>query len=111
MNKNFIYLILFALAVITVSEMIGFQSIQLGTFSIGLLPLVFAIIITMVLGINVFRKGLWKKVYSKENVEFAGKYLIFLMLPLMARYGADVAPKLGEILQIGWVFIIRKLEP
>lgn len=109
MNKNFIYLIIFALAVITVSEMIGFQSVQIGTFSIGLLPLVFAIIITMVLGINIFRKGFWKKVYSKENVEFAGKYLIFLMLPLMARYGADVAPKLGEILQIGWVFLTQEI--
>lgn len=109
MNKNFIYLIIFALAVITASEMIGFQRVQIGTFGIGLLPLVFAIIITMVLGLNVFRKGFWKKVYSEKNVEFAGKYLIFIMLPLMARYGADVAPKLGEILQIGWVFITQEV--
>ncbi len=109
MKKNFIYLIIFALLVITAAEMIGFQSVKLGSFSIGLLPLVFAIIITMILGLNLFRKGFWKKVYSKENVDFAGKYLILIMLPLMARYGADVAPKIGEILQVGWVFLFQEI--
>lgn len=109
MNKNFIYLLIFALVVITAAEMIGFQMIAIGSFTVGLLPLVFAIVITMLLGLSVFRKGFWKKVYSKENVDFAGKYLIFLMLPLMARYGADVAPKLDEILQVGWVFLAQEL--
>ncbi|WP_087974130.1 DUF3100 domain-containing protein [Oceanobacillus rekensis] len=109
MKKNFIYLIVFALLVITVAEFIGFQSIPIGSFSIGLLPLVFAIAITMILGLSIFRKGFWKKVYSKENVDFASKYLIFIMLPLMARYGADVAPQIGEIIQVGWVFIIQEL--
>lgn len=109
MKKNFIYLIVFALLVITVAEFIGFQIIPLGSFSIGLLPLVFAIIITMVLGLGIFRKGFWKKVYSKENVDFASKYLIFIMLPLMARYGADVAPQIREILQVGWVFLIQEI--
>jgi len=31
------------------------------------------------------------------------------MLPLMARYGADVAPNIREIISIGWVFIIQEL--
>ncbi|MFD2629945.1 DUF3100 domain-containing protein [Oceanobacillus kapialis] len=89
--------------------MIGFQSIAIGSFNIGLLPLVFAIIITMVLGLQIFRKGFWKKIYSDRNISFAGKYLIFIMLPLMARYGADVAPQIREILQVGWVFIIQEI--
>jgi len=109
MKRNFALLIVFALLIITVSEMIGFQSIQIGKFNIGVLPLVFAILLTMALGIGVFRKGIMKKVYSKENVNFASKYLIFIMLPLMARYGADVAPKLKEILSIGWIFIIQEI--
>lgn len=109
MFKNFSYFLIFILAVITISEMIGFQNIPIGTFNIGLLPLVFAIIITMVLGLQIFRKGFWKKVYSDRNISFAGKYLIFIMLPLMARYGADVAPQIREILQVGWVFIIQEI--
>lgn len=109
MRSNFIYLLIFTLIVIAASELIGFQSIPLGSISINLLPLVFAIIITMVLGLSIFRKGILKKVYSKANVDFSGKYLIYLMLPLMARYGADVAPKLGEILQIGWIFIFQEI--
>ncbi|MGM0903625.1 MAG: DUF3100 domain-containing protein [Bacillota bacterium] len=109
MKNNFIYLLIFSLVVITVAEMIGFQFIPIGSFTLTLLPLVFAIILTMVLGIKFLRKGILKKVYSKENVSFSSKYLIFIMLPLMARYGADVAPKLEEILSIGWVFIIQEL--
>ena len=31
------------------------------------------------------------------------------MLPLMARYGADVAPRLAEIISIGWVFLLQEL--
>ncbi|NBJ68208.1 MULTISPECIES: DUF3100 domain-containing protein [Clostridia] len=109
MNKNFLYLLVFALFIITISEFIGFQAIPIGSFTIGLLPLVFAILLTMFLGLKVFRKGIWKKIYSDNNIHFAGKYLIFIMLPLMARYGADVAPQIREILQIGWVFIIQEL--
>nr|WP_077319786.1 DUF3100 domain-containing protein [Virgibacillus proomii] len=108
MNKNFIYLVIFALAIITIAELIGFQAIPIGPFTIGILPLVFAIILTMFLGIKLFRKGFWKNVYSDKNINFASKYLIFIMLPLMARYGADVAPQIREILQVGWVFLIQE---
>ncbi|MGX4668546.1 DUF3100 domain-containing protein [Cerasibacillus sp. JNUCC 74] len=108
MNKNFIYLVIFALAIITIAELIGFQAIAIGPFTIGILPLVFAIILTMLLGIKLFRKGFWKNVYSDKNINFASKYLIFIMLPLMARYGADVAPQIREILQVGWVFLIQE---
>lgn len=31
------------------------------------------------------------------------------MLPLMARYGADVAPQIREILKLGWVFLLQEL--
>ena len=108
-NKNLPYLIIFSVIVILIAEIIGFRTLNLGKFKIGLLPLLFALIITMILAFNVFRKGLFKKIYSEENVSFAGKYLIIIMLPLMAKYGADVAPKLKEILSIGWIFLIQEL--
>lgn len=108
-KNNLIYLILFSIVVIFIAEMIGFQLITIGSMNIGLLPLLFALLITMILSIPVFRKGIFKKIYSKGNVEFASKYLIIIMLPLMAKYGADVAPKLREILSIGWIFLIQEL--
>lgn len=108
-NKNLPYLIIFSVIVILIAETIGFKTINLGKFKIGLLPLLFALIITMFLAFNIFRKGLFKKIYSEENIKFAGKYLIIIMLPLMAKYGADVAPKLKEILSIGWIFLIQEL--
>lgn len=108
-SKHLIYLILFSMGVIFVAEMIGFQLLTIGSLKIGILPLLFALIITMVLSLSALRKGFVKKIYAKENVDFAGKYLIIIMLPLMAKYGADVAPKLQEILSIGWVFLIQEL--
>ena len=106
---QYLYLLAFVLAVIAAAEFIGIQSIKIGSVKINLLPLVFAILITMVLGFSIFRKGFMKKIYSKENVGFAGKYLIFIMLPLMARYGADVAPRIEDILKVGWVFLIQEI--
>lgn len=109
MKRNLLYLIIFVLIIVFTAEMIGYQSITIAGFSIGLLPLVFAIVVTMILGMNFFRKGFWRKVYSEFNINFSSKYLIIIMLPLMARYGADVAPNLREILSIGWVFIFQEL--
>lgn len=109
MKFQFLYLLVFSLIVITISELIGFQSIALGAVKISILPLVFAIMITMFLGLTIFRKGILKKVYSKSNIQFSNKYLLFIMLPLMARYGADVAPHIREILSIGWVFLIQEI--
>lgn len=109
MKSNFLYLLIFSLIIITIAELIGFQLITIGSVNIGLLPLVFAIILTMVLSFTVFRKGIMKKILSKSNIEFSNKYLLFIMLPLMARYGADVAPHIKEILKIGWVFLFQEI--
>lgn len=106
-KKEKIVLVLYVMAIIFVSEMIGMQQLKVGSISVSVLPLVFAVLIAMILGIPKIRHGLLKTVYAKENIQFTGKNLIFIMLPLMARYGADVAPKIDEILQIGWVFILQ----
>lgn len=108
-NKNFIYLIIFSIFVIFCAEMIGFRSISLGKTKIAFLPLVFALLLTMIFALKNIRIGILKNIYSEENVLFAGKYLIIIMLPLMAKYGADVAPRLKEILSIGWIFLIQEI--
>lgn len=104
--------LLLALVVLTivVAESIGVRSVPVtGSITITLLPLVFAVVLTMVLGIPAWRKGILRRVYSPRNVGFSGAFLIVIMLPLMARYGADVAPRLGEIVSIGWVFLLQEL--
>lgn len=108
-NKNLIYLIVFSVIIILVAEIIGFRIVNLGKFKIGLLPLIFALILTMLFATKLFRKGILNKIYTEENISFAGKYLIIIMLPLMAKYGADVAPRLKEILSIGWIFLLQEL--
>lgn len=105
-----VLLIALVVVVIAISEGIGERGIPItSTVTITVLPLVFAVLITMVLGIPVWRKGILKRIYSPRNVKFSSSFLIIVMLPLMARYGADVAPQIGEILSIGWVFLLQEL--
>lgn len=103
-------LITLVVVVIAISEGIGLRAIPItDTVTITVLPLVFAVLITMALGIPAWRKGLLRRIYSRQNITFSSSFLIIIMLPLMARYGADVAPQLGEILSIGWVFLLQEL--
>ena len=103
-------LIALVAATIVVAESIGVRSVPLtGSITITVLPLVFAVVLTMVLGIPAWRKGILRRVYSPRTIGFSGAFLIVIMLPLMARYGADVAPRLAEIVSIGWVFLLQEL--
>lgn len=124
---NFILLIMFVMCIIIVAEMIGYRSIIVSkeginlfgwqvtnakmpiSLSLGFLPLVFAVIMGMTLGMKKIRVGILKHVYSKENVAFAGRNLILIMLPLMARYGVSVAPQLGNIFARGPIFLAQEL--
>lgn len=106
-KKDNILFIVYIMIVVFISEMIGMKFIKIGNLTILILPLVFAVLISMFVAIPVWRKGILKKIYSEENIKFAGSNLIFIMLPLMARYGADVAPKINEIIQYGWVFLLQ----
>lgn len=83
--KNLLFLVLFVLVVITISEAIGIQFISIGKITVSILPLVFAVTISMFFGIPKIRKGLIKRIYTDGNINFASKYLLFIMLPLMAR--------------------------
>ncbi len=110
MKKSFIILVSYLFLLVLVAELIGFRAISITeNVSISFLPLVWSVLIAMILGLRVFRKGFLTKVYSQENVEFCGKYMMLFMLPLMARYGADVAPALGEILSKGYIFFLQEL--
>lgn len=106
MKKQLVWLIGFVVVVVTVAEMIGMQFISLGITTITVLPLVFSVLLAMLFGLPMIRKGLIAKIYSKSNIQFSAKYLLYIMLPLMARYGADVAPRLKEILNSGLGFSI-----
>ena len=109
MKKTYIYMVIFAFIIIAVAEIIGIQIIPIGDkLALTILPLAFAILFTMLLGLKPLRKGIIAKIYTKENVNFAGKYLIIIMLPLMARYGATIAPQLKDIVSKGPIFLFQE---
>ncbi|MGL4589565.1 MAG: DUF3100 domain-containing protein [Mycoplasmatales bacterium] len=110
MNKNFKYFLLYVPVIVIIAELIGKQLIKItDKITIFILPLLLAVAITMIIGSSFFRKGIIRKIYDEQNINFASKYLILIILPLMAKYGADIAPKLEEIMRVGWVFLFQEL--
>lgn len=87
MVKNFVYFVLFVLAVIAAAELIGIQSFTIGSMTISMLPLVFAIAIAMILALPFLRKGILKKIYSKKNVDFANLGTVLFGLPIAILIG------------------------
>src|SRR5699024_8092627 len=76
-------LIALVAATTVVAESIGVRSVPLtGSITITVLPLVFAVVLTMVLGIPAWRKGILRRVYSPRTIGFSGAFLIVIMLPL-----------------------------
>lgn len=109
MVKNFVYFLVFVLAVIAAAELIGIQTFSIESMNISMLPLVFAIAIAMILALPFLRKGILKKIYSKKNVDFASKYLIFIMLPLMADMDQMWHRRFGKFCRLAGCLSFRKL--
>lgn len=105
--KNYGPLIILVLLIDTIAEFIGMQVFKIGKIEVSILPLVFAVILAIIIYLLPLKPI--KQLYNDKRVKFAGKYMILIMLPLMARYGANVAPKINEILSVGWVFLIHEL--
>ena len=105
--KNYGPLIILVLLIDTIAELIGMQVFKIGKVEVSILPLVFAVILAIIVYLLPLKPI--KRLYNDKRVKFAGKYMILIMLPLMARYGANVAPKINEILSVGWVFLIHEL--
>ena len=81
MKKQLVWLVGFVVAVVTIAELIGMQFITLGNTTVTVLPLVFSVLLAMLFGLPVLRKGLVAKIYSKGNIQFSAKYLLYIMLP------------------------------
>ena len=105
--KTYGPLIILVLLIDTIAEFIGMQVFKIGKIEVSILPLVFAVILAIIIYLLPLKPI--KQLYNDKRVKFAGKYMILIMLPLMARYGANVAPKINEILSVGWVFLIHEL--
>ena len=108
-NEKYIFFA-FLLLVLFLSEKIGVQVINLKFTKLVLLPLVFAVLITMFIGGTKFlhRIPLIKIIYSDIHIEFCGQYILLIMLPLMARYGAFIGPHIKEILAVFTGFILQE---
>jgi hypothetical protein len=72
--------------------------------------MIFAVIITMGLGgTKILNKVPYLNcIYTESNIEFCGKYILLVMLPLMARYGAFIGPHINEILNVFLGFVLQE---
>ncbi len=108
--KERIIFFAFLLLIIFVSEKIGTQIIDIGFTKLVLLPMIFAVIITMLLGgTNILNRIPYlNSIYTTDHIEFCGKYILLIMLPLMARYGAFIGPHIKEIIDVFLGFVLQE---
>jgi hypothetical protein len=108
-KEKYIFFI-FLLIILFVSERIGTQVIDLKFTKLVLLPMIFAVIFTMTLGgTKILNKIPYLDcIYTESNIEFCGKYILLIMLPLMARYGAFIGPHIREIMNVFLGFVLQE---
>ena len=98
------------LLIIFVVQKIGKLSFNLGSIKIIILPMVIAALLAMIGGLPHLRKiGLFAKIYQRENIQFCAKYMLLLLLPLLARFGVFVGPYVDQVLHDSLGFLLSEL--
>ena len=109
MLSKFIFLcaILF---IVFISQKVGRTTFSAFSIKIIILPMVIAAILAMLLGLPQLRRfKLFSSVYTSENIEFCGKYVLLLLLPLLARFGVFIGPYVGQVIHDSLGFVLSEL--
>lgn len=98
------------LAIIWLVQKIGKISFTVLKIKIIILPLVFAALLGMFCGLPMLRKiKFFKLVYHPQNINFCAKYMLLLLLPLLARFGVFVGPYVDQVIHDSLGFILSEL--
>lgn len=81
----------------------------MGKEKVVVLPLAFALLIGMFF--DLVQEGAFGENILKENIDFAGKYLDCKLCwpPNGTIWSVDIAPKIREIMSIGFVFLLQEI--
>ena len=98
------------LAVVIICELIGVHKFSVGPGFIVLLPLLYAVILTIIITPDVLGKvfkGL-KRVVSMQECELAVPLVMICLVPLGVKYGTLVGPAVPIIIKAGPAFVLQE---
>lgn len=88
------------LALTLVAEFIGTRKFSFGPVSFSLLPMLYALILGMILGVLKFIKP--------ETMKTASPYIGISVMLLTVKMGASIGPNLGELIKAGPALILQE---
>lgn len=91
---------LVVLVIVIISELIGVVPIKLGTLTVSLLPMLFAIILGMI--------TFFTKITNDEQSEKAEGFIVLAILPLVAKLGTQIGPSLPEVVKAGLALVLQE---
>ncbi|NLW17035.1 MAG: DUF3100 domain-containing protein [Firmicutes bacterium] len=91
---------LLALVMVIISELIGIRRIQLGTSTVLLLPMLYALVIGM------FLPSL--RLTNRADMDTASPFIGFSVMFLTAKMGAEIGPNLSKILSAGPALVLQE---
>lgn len=100
--KN-IKLHILALILVIIAEIIGVKSFQVGTGSIVLLPMLYALIL------GIFLTPRFLNIAKEKEMDDAGSLISITLMLLMAKYGTNIGPTLPLIIKASPALILQEL--
>lgn len=102
MMKN-IKLHIMAVIIVIIAEFIGIKSFKIGSGSIVLLPMLYA----MVIGLLITPRFL--NLAKEKDMDDAGSLIGLTLMLLMAKYGTNIGPTLPQVIKSGPALILQEL--
>lgn len=101
--KENYHLYLAALVIVLIAELIGMKKIQVGSALIIIYPMLFAIVISVLLGRDIF--GFFKEKESKK----ASSLVLVAITPFMAKIGVLAGSNLPKLVDVGPALAFQEL--
>lgn len=89
------------LALTLLAEFIGVKKFAFGPLSFSLLPMLYALILGLVLGV--------RKMIKLEEMETASPYIGISVMLLSVKMGSSIGPQLGTVLKSGPALLLQEL--
>ncbi|RQW61350.1 DUF3100 domain-containing protein [Vibrio viridaestus] len=90
-----------------ISELIGIQSIPIGSAKLLFLPLFYAFLICLFVNPNI--TSFSAKLISKKQAKIATSVITIGILPFIAKFGTLIGPALPKILDSGVAMVLQEL--
>ena len=103
--------IIAAIVIFIAQKIIGKQAIPIGSISLTILPMLFAVMIGMGLSLVGLREKVkvWGKIFTNKEESFCSKMVGFCLLVLGTQYAGMIIPNLENILKAGVPLLLQEL--